>query len=170
MDWRNALEPFQANSVSKSLAILSGVSVFFPWFVRETFSVHSPPGILLNVIVPPHSFSLIYAAADFFGGGGIPNIPSIAALTFVLGAIIAWWSPVGGLLQIGSVYAIAISIARVDYLLYNGTLEAEYSLGIGFHIGFIFALGTVFSLCPSSRSALIRTIRTVCRRLRSRVG
>jgi hypothetical protein len=48
-------------------------------------------------------------------------------------------------------------------MLYDGIIEAEYSLGIGFHLGFIFALGTVFSLCPSGRSALIRTIRGVCK-------
>ncbi len=170
MDRQKALEMLRANSISRVLAVLSLVSAFLPWFVRETFSVHSPPGIVLYFVGPPEFFPLIYAVTDFFGGSGIPSMPSIAALVFIFGAVIAWWSPIGGALQVGSVYAIAISVARVDYLLYDGIVKAEYSLGLGFHIGFFIALGTVFSLCPSGRSALIRTIRTVCRRLGSRVA
>jgi hypothetical protein len=168
LDRQKALELLQANSISRVCAVLSFVSVFLPWFVRETFSVHPPPGIAMSVVAPPDAFPLICVVADFFGGSGIPSIPSVAALMFILGAVIAWWSPIGGLLQVGSVYAIAISVARVDYLLYNGVIEAEYSLGFGFHIGFFLALGTAFSLCPSGRSALIHTIRTTCRKLRSR--
>ena len=166
MNWRAVSDVVGPNSVSKSFAVLSGFSIILPWLVLKDWSVNAGPGELISVAAPYPFFSMMQMAAAYFGLFSIPSLVSVAALVFIAGTVVSWWSPIGGVLQLGSVYALVISLAQNDYLLLRGTVEAEYGLGIGFHIGFIFALGTVFSLCPSGRSALIKGFRTAFSRVK----
>lgn len=173
MNWRTAYEVVGPNVVSRTCAVVSIVSIFLPWLILRDWSISFPPnpsGLIVDYFAtrPPERYPLIEMAARHFVSVfyTIPPAISMAALVFIAGAIISWWSAVGGILQVGSVYAIAISLIRNDYLLISGgVLEAEYGFSIGFHIGFAAALVTVFSLCPSGRSALIKGFRIARRRV-----
>lgn len=111
-------------------------------------------------------------AASYFDIGVylIPHPITIAALAFIAGTIVAWWSPIGGVLQVGSVYSIAIPVVQADYTLYYGAVTVEVGFSIVFYIGFVLALVTVFSLCPSGRSALVRAFGAVLRRARAKAA
>jgi hypothetical protein len=134
--------------------------------------VHSPPGYLINIIAPPEFYSVLSMAASYFDIGVylIPHPITIAALAFIAGTIVAWWSPIGGVLQVGSVYSIAIPVVQADYTLYYGAVTVEVGFSIVFYIGFVLALVTVFSLCPSGRSALVRAFGAVLRRARAKAA
>ena len=173
MNWRAVYEFVAPNRISRICAIVSIASIMLPWLILRDWSVNAPPGIQIFVVGPAEHYPLLWMAASFFGLGLHTVIPAIsmAALAFIAGAIISWWSAVGGILQVGSVYAIAISLARNDYLLISGGMvEAEYGFNIGFHVGFAAALVTVFSLCPSSRSAIPKAFRRTFKKARPRLS
>lgn len=167
MIWRAVSDVVGPNSVSKAFAVLSGFSIILPWLVLKNWSVNASPGELISVAAPYPFFSMMQMAAAYFGFFSIPSLVSIASLVFIAGAVVSWWSPVGGILQAGSVYTLAISLVQNDYILLRGTIEAEYGFGIGFHVGFIFALVTVFSLCPSGRNVLMEALRAAFSQVKS---
>ncbi|UCE91296.1 MAG: hypothetical protein JSV90_07755 [Methanobacteriota archaeon] len=165
------------NAVSRICALISAFAIIAPpWLILEAFTTHTRWGILTLIPAPSPSYSLAMVmgawAFDFgpYSNAILPAV-SIAALFFIVGAVISWWSPIGGVLQVGAVCALALSLAHSDFNLFRSELvEAEYSLGIGFYIGLSAALVTVFSLCPSGRSALIKAFRRTLKKARPRLS
>ena len=177
LNWRVVNEIVAPNMISKICALISAFAIIAPsWLILEACTIHARFGILTTYPSPFPSYSLaMVMGAWVFDFGPYSNaiLPavSIATLFFIVGAVISWLSPVGGVLQVGAACALAFSLAHNDFNLFRGELvEAEYSLSIGFYIGLAAALVTVFSLCPSGRSALIKTLRRAFKKDRPRLS
>lgn len=165
MNLRPVFEALAPNSVSRFCAVVSMSSIILPWLLLSDCVIHARLGIMTSYPSPFPSYSLaevVGAWAFDFGPYSDAVLPlvSVASILFVAGAVTSWWSPIGGAVQMVSTYTLAFSLAQNEYNLFHGELiEAEYALGIGFHIGFVAALVTVFSLCPSGRAALMKAFR-----------
>jgi hypothetical protein len=167
-NWRKFENIVGANPVSRACALLSALTLALPWLVTKSYSVRSPAGGLVAVASPPEFYSILSMAAAFFDYGRFPNsglIP-IAALAFIVGTIIAWRSPIGGVIQAGSVGSIVGLTALVDYGLDDGITTVEVGFGIAMYLGFILAFATVLSLWPSGRSAIMVPFRAASSRVR----
>lgn len=171
LDWLQAF--IRPNIICRVCALISVCTLALPWLVRQSVTRYSPyPDLVVPYVLPPEEYySLLMVAADAALDLDIFTFTSplsLAALVFMVGVILAFFTPAAGLLQIGAVYAIAVFLVQNDFMLVDGPyLRAEYGVGIGFHIGFAASLVTIVSLSPSATEYILRPFRGLRSKMRS---
>ena len=166
LNWKRLSDAGRPNIVSRVCAIVAAFTLVLPWFVRQTYSFRNPnPLIEINFAVPYQYYILLELAGEVFvdaGGYHMPYVLTFAALVFVIGTLIAFFTPFGGVVQAGSISAMTIYLVLNDFMLIDSIIvKAEYHPGIGFYIASLAASVTILSLSPRATGMILKLFRTL---------
>ena len=165
MNWKHLLHAARPSVVSRVCAIVSAFTLILPWLVRQSYSFHNPNPLIEFTPTVPHQFYILLEMAGgvFVNTGGyVPHSIELAALVFVIGTLIAFFTPLGGMVQAGSISAMTIYLTLNGFILIEVTyLKAEYHPGIGFYIASLATFVTILSLSPRATNKILKPFRAL---------